>query len=254
LLLLRISMEASAVARLQPAASRPAQVETPAHALRTHAPDGLRLCLPRVLLCDLDGTLIDTMPILADLATDVLHEDYGMPRGLARDMYLSTSGLPFIRQLDTICPGDARNAAASARFEASKPARCNRARMTADTRRTLAELQRRGTRIVVSSNNGVENVAAFVATSGFDFDLVLGYDGRGLAKGRPHIERAASAFGVSRADMVFVGDSLHDGEIAEREALRFVGVAGTFSRERFQLRFPGRPIVDRLGDIAGLFT
>jgi phosphoglycolate phosphatase-like HAD superfamily hydrolase len=246
LLPLCISMEATSVARLNLVQARPAQAPAPAHADR--------LPLPRVLLCDLDGTLIDTMPILADLATDVLHDVYGMSRGLARDMYLATSGLPFIRQLDSICPGDARNAAAAERFESSKPARCNQARMTADTRRTLAHLQSRGTRIVVSSNNGVDNVATFVASSGFNFDLVLGYDGKGLAKGRPHIDRAARAFGVGRADMVFVGDSLHDGEIAEREALRFVGVAGTFSRERFQLRFPGRPIVDRLGELGTLFA
>ena len=239
-------MEAS-LARSTVALPRlPAAAPAPAHVTRWE--------LPRVLLCDLDGTLIDTMPILADLATDVLHEMYGMPRGLARDMYLGTSGLPFIRQLDTICPGDPRNAAASARFEASKPARCNSARMTADTRRTLAELQRRGTRIVVSSNNGSENVAAFVSTSNFAFDLVLGYDGKGLAKGRPHIERATRAFGITRNEMVFVGDSLHDGEIAEREGLRFVGVAGTFSRERFALRFPGHPVVDRLGEVSGLFA
>ena len=50
--------------------------------------------------------------------------------------------------------------------------------------------------------------------------------------------------------MVLVGDSLHDGEIAEREGVRFVGVAGTFSRERFALRFPGLPVVDRLAEIA----
>lgn len=213
-----------------------------------------RLPLPAVLLCDLDGTLIDTMPILADLATDVLADVYGMARGLARDMYLATSGLPFIRQLDTICPGDARNAAAAARFEAAKPARCNSARMAPDTRRALADLQRRGARVVVSSNNGTDNVAAFARTADFRFDLLLGYDGNGLAKGRPHIERAARAFGVTRADMVFVGDSLHDGEIAEREGLRFVGVAGTFSRERFSLRFPGQLVVDRLGDLAALFA
>lgn len=208
--------------------------------------------LPRVLLCDLDGTLIDTMPILADLATDVLAEVYGMRRDLGRDMYLATSGLPFIRQLDFICPGDARNAHASELFEGRKPARCSSARMTADTRRALGELQRRGVEVAVSSNNGVENVAAFVEASDFPFDLVLGYDGKGLAKGRPHIDRAAQAFGVTREQMLFVGDSLHDGEIATREGLPFVGVTGTFSRERFALRFPGTPVVDRLADIVGL--
>jgi phosphoglycolate phosphatase-like HAD superfamily hydrolase len=246
-------MEASALARSTVALSRlPANAKVSTPSIVTDR-DG-RWQLPQILLCDLDGTLIDTMPILADLATDVLHDVYGMSRGLARDMYLGTSGLPFIRQLDTICPGDPRNPAASARFESSKPARCNSARMAADTRRALADLQRRGTRIVVSSNNGSENVASFVNASDFRFDLVLGYDGQGLHKGRPHIERAARAFGATRADMVFVGDSLHDGEIAEREVLRFVGVAGTFSRERFALRFPGQPDIDRLGELAGLFA
>lgn len=207
---------------------------------------------PRVLLCDLDGTLIDTMPILADLATDVLEEMYGMDRQLGRDMYLATSGLPFIRQLDAICPGDARNQEASDRFESRKPARCRAARMTTDTRQALLALRARGTAIAVSSNNGVDNVNDFVSASNFPFDLVLGYDGQGLAKGKPHIERAAATFGIDRHDMLFVGDSLHDGEIAEREGLRFVGVAGTFSRERFALRFPHLPVVDRLADIAGL--
>jgi phosphoglycolate phosphatase len=207
---------------------------------------------PRVLLCDLDGTLIDTMPILADLATDVLEEMYGMPRKLGRDMYLATSGLPFIRQLDVICPGDPRNQEASDRFESRKPARCASARMAPDTQRALGDLRRRGTAIAVSSNNGVANVDTFVRASDFSFDLVLGYDGQGLAKGKPHVDRAAAVFGVTRADMLFVGDSLHDGEIAEREGLRFVGVAGTFSRERFALRFPGTPVVDRLSELTGL--
>jgi phosphoglycolate phosphatase-like HAD superfamily hydrolase len=209
---------------------------------------------PKVLLCDLDGTLIDTMPILADLATDVLEEMYGMPRKLGRDMYLQTSGLPFIRQLDIICPGDARNAVASERFESRKPARCASARMPADTRQLLSYLRSHGTAVAVSSNNGVENVDTFVKASAFPFDLVLGYDGQGLAKGKPHIERAARVFGVGKADMLFVGDSLHDGEIAEREGLRFVGVAGTFSRERFALRFPGLPVVERLSELAGLLA
>jgi phosphoglycolate phosphatase-like HAD superfamily hydrolase len=210
------------------------------------------LPLPDVLLCDLDGTLIDTMPILADLATDVLAEIYGMPRALGRELYLTSCGLPFIRQLDFICPGDARNQRASDVFEGRKPARCRQARMPEATRRTLESLRRQDVRIVVSSNNGTENVEAFAADSGFPFDLVLGF-GDGMAKGRPHVERASRAFGASRRQMLFVGDSLHDGDIAEAEGLPFVGVAGTFSRERFLLKFPGRPVVQRFADLADLF-
>jgi phosphoglycolate phosphatase-like HAD superfamily hydrolase len=207
---------------------------------------------PQVLLCDLDGTLIDTMPILADLAATVLTETFQMPRSLARELYLATCGLPFCQQLEAIQPGDPRNAAASDRFEAAKPALCRSTHMPADTRRALSTLQARGVRIAVSSNNGTDNVEWFASHSGFPFDLVLGFGG-GLAKGGPHITRAEGAFSLPRRDMAFVGDSLHDGEIAAAEGIPFVGVAGTFSRERFALRFPGLPVVHRFADLVDLF-
>jgi phosphoglycolate phosphatase-like HAD superfamily hydrolase len=210
------------------------------------------LALPKVLLCDLDGTLIDTMPVLADLATEVMVGMYGIPKTLARELYLATCGLPFIEQLEDIFPGDARNKVASDLFESGKPARCNSARMSVDTRAALVELRRRGVRIAVSSNNGRENVEAFAATADFSFDLVMGY-GNGLSKGRPHVQMVERAFGVGRGEMLFIGDSLHDGEIAHLEGLPFVGVAGTFSKESFLLRFPGQPIVYRFAELLDLF-
>jgi phosphoglycolate phosphatase-like HAD superfamily hydrolase len=210
------------------------------------------LALPKVLLCDLDGTLIDTMPVLADLATEVIVGMYGIPKVLGRELYLATCGLPFIAQLEDIFPSDSRNPAASDLFEASKPARCGSARMPADTRAALVELQGRGVRLAVSSNNGRVNVETFANNSGFPFDLVMGY-GDGLAKGRPHVQMVERAFGVGRGEMLFIGDSLHDGEIAVVEGLPFVGVAGTFSKESFQLRFPGKPVVQRFAELLDLF-
>jgi phosphoglycolate phosphatase-like HAD superfamily hydrolase len=210
------------------------------------------LPLPRVMLCDLDGTLIDSMPTLADLATEVMERLYGTPRLLARELYLATCGLPFIKQLEEIYPGDRRNPVASDLFESRKPARCNAIRMPAETRRALERMRARGVRIAVSSNNGIENVDAFVRQADFTFDLALGF-GSGLAKGRPHLDRTSQVFGVGRQEMLFVGDSLHDGEIAEREGVPFVGVAGTFSVERFSLRFPHLPVVKRFAALPDLF-
>jgi phosphoglycolate phosphatase-like HAD superfamily hydrolase len=60
-------------------------------------------------------------------------------------------------------------------------------------------------------------------------------------------------FGVGHAEMLFVGDSLHDGEIATVEGIPFVGVAGTFSKESFTLRFPGLPVVHRFAELLRLF-
>ena len=54
--------------------------------------------------------------------------------------------------------------------------------------------------------------------------------------------------------MLFVGDSLHDGEIAEREGIPFVGIATTFSPDRFQLRFPSVPVIRRFSALPALFT
>ena len=215
-------------------------------------PAQVQLALPKVLLCDLDGTLIDSMPTLADLATEVIEERYGTPRILARELYLATCGLPFVKQLEEIFPDDPRNADASAEFEGRKPARCNAIRMTAETRRALERMREMGVRIAVSSNNGIENVAAFARGADFKFDLVLGY-GDGLAKGRTHLDAISREFGVSRQEMLFVGDSLHDGEIAERESVPFVGVAGTFSADRFTLRFPHLPVIKRFAALPDLF-
>ncbi len=210
------------------------------------------LALPKVLLCDLDGTLVDTMPVLADLATEVMVGLYGIPKPLARELYLATCGLPFIAQLEDIFPGDVRNREASDLFEDSKPARCGSARMPADTLAALADLKRRGVRIAVSSNNGRKNVEAFASGADFSFDLVMGY-GNGLSKGRPHVQMVERAFGVGRGEMMFIGDSLHDGEIAIVEGLAFVGVAGTFSKESFLLRFPGVAVVHRFAELLDLF-
>jgi phosphoglycolate phosphatase-like HAD superfamily hydrolase len=211
-----------------------------------------RLAVPKVLLCDLDGTLIDTMPILADLASEVMVGTYGIPRPLARELYLATCGLPFIGQLEEMFPGDSRNKAASELFESGKPARCDSARMTADTHAALVALRQMGVRIAVSSNNGRTNVERFAGNADFPFDLVMGY-GNGLAKGRPHIQMVERVFGVGRGEMLFIGDSLHDGEIAAAEGMPFVGVAGTFSKESFTLRFPGLPVVHRFVELLRLF-
>src|SRR5580765_5222397 len=194
----------------------PVSVASPFSPAVAHVPEAAPLPLPRVLLCDLDGTLIDSMPTLADLATEVMESTYGTPRILARELYLATCGLPFVKQLEDIYPGDARNAGASDLFEGRKPARCDQIRMPAETRRALERMRAMGVRIAVSSNNGVTNVETFARNAAFPFDLTLGFGG-GLAKGRPHIDATSRKFGVDRQEMLFVGDSLHDGEIAERE-------------------------------------
>jgi phosphoglycolate phosphatase len=204
---------------------------------------------PRAVVFDLDGTLVDTMPILADLASTVMAETYGTPRDRARELYLSTCGIPFLQQLGSIYPDDPRNAEAAATFEAQKPAACGGALMPMDTVAALDRLRRRGMVLAISSNNGTENVERFLDANRYRFDLALGF-GDGMFKGEPHFNRICEAFDLGRPELVFVGDSLHDADIAAREKVPFVGVTGTFSRERFVLlHHPAQRVISRLSEL-----
>jgi phosphoglycolate phosphatase len=207
--------------------------------------------LPAVVMFDLDGTLVDTMGALADLAAEVMASAYGAERRHARRLYLETSGLPFVEQLEVLFPGDPRNRGAAGAFEQRKGAICELARLDEPTVEVLAELRRRGLRLVVSSNSAQPYVDRFARGSAFTFDLLLGFGG-GLAKGAPHVARVCAAFGAKPAEILFVGDSLKDGELAAKCGLRFVGRTGTFARAEFAAAHPRSPVIDRLEELMGL--
>jgi phosphoglycolate phosphatase len=208
---------------------------------------------PRAVMFDLDGTLVDTMGPFADLAAAVMAQRHGLDPVAARRRYLETSGIPFHQQLEVICPGDPRNAAASAEFEERKRAVCDATMMDADTVAGLEALRACGYRLVVSSNTGQPFVDDFARRERFRFDLALGFDARrGLAKGRPHVELACRELRVSTGELVFCGDSLKDAELAEACGVAFVGRLGTFTRDDFRARDPDAIAVRDILELADL--
>jgi phosphoglycolate phosphatase-like HAD superfamily hydrolase len=191
----------------------------------------------RAVMFDLDGTLVDTMGAFADLAAEVMSTRHGYDRVVARARYLETSGIPFHQQLEVILPGDARNAAASAEFEERKRAVCDATMMDADTLKGLAGLRELGFKLVVSSNTGQEFVDDFARREPFQFDLALGFDApKQLAKGQPHVDHTCKQFGLTTSELLFCGDSLKDGELADACGVAFVGRLGTFTLADFQRR------------------
>lgn len=214
-----------------------------------------RAVRPRVVLFDLDGTLVDTMGGFADIAAEVMAARHGVEWGWARGKYLETSGLPFCKQLEVVFPGHAENGAASDEFEARKLAVCEATSMDAHTIQGLEALRALGLKLVVSSNTGQSVVDAFVAREGFAFDLALGFDpAQGLGKGRPHVERALAVFGVAREELLFVGDSLKDGDLADECGVPFIGRLGTFREADFRQRDAAAVCVPHVAELAALLT
>ncbi len=206
---------------------------------------------PTVVMFDLDGTLIDTMGGFADIAAECIEANFEMPSSEARRRYLQTSGIPFRHQLEVIFPGDARNDETSDTFEHRKRSICEAAKLPPETVAALEALRQRGLRLVLSSNSAQHYVDEFAGRAAFSFDLALGH-GDGLGKGEPHVKHVCETWGIERAAILFVGDSLKDGELAGDTGLPFVGRTGTFTREQFAVAHPGAPVIDAIGELLAL--
>ncbi|MBA3538607.1 MAG: HAD family hydrolase [Deltaproteobacteria bacterium] len=217
------------------------------------APSHVSYVTPKAVLFDLDGTLIDTMQVFADVAADVMVRHHGAERVRARSAYLATSGIPFFQQLEVIAPGDSRNAAAAAEFERRKIEATGEVDCTDRTLQALAQLRDRGVGVGVCSNNFQDQVDQFVSRCREPLDLALGF-GNGLAKGPTHFERACRMFDCGRDDLVFVGDSMADAELAHASGIRFVGKLGTFDANAFWDIAPEAPVVEEISELLMLFV
>ncbi len=204
---------------------------------------------PQAVIFDFDGTLVDTMGGFADIAAGVIQRRFNLPWDSAREAYLRTSGLPFRQQLDLIVPGQPDCDAASAEFEEAKLAGFFAESFSDDVRTAINGLSSRGILTIVSSNNFQHLVDAFVARDpGIRFDLVLGARDN-FYKGQDHFEHIERTCGIDRRQMLFVGDSLKDGERALGCGVPFVGRLGTFTREDFEHQFSGVRTIETISQL-----
>ena len=186
----------------------------------------------KMIVCDLDGTLVDSMGDFGVVAQGVLGEFFGMAPVEALAAYQRTSGLPFRFQVESLFPKDGRNEMAAASFEARKKAGYAAKPFFPDVLQMVPELVKRGYLFCVSSNNDQTNVIEKMATLSAYFSEILGFR-PGFLKGKSHFDYVIQKYGYSPTDMLFIGDSLHDAKMAYENGVPFVARQGTFSREAF---------------------
>jgi phosphoglycolate phosphatase-like HAD superfamily hydrolase len=189
--------------------------------------------MSRIIIFDFDGTIVDSMPCLADIASGLINRYYGLSSKLSRDLYMLTSGLPFVEQMEYMFPGKKENREIVEEFERKKEDEVMNEPLFPETKEVLAALAGRGNKVVISSSNFQHIMEGYIKECGLTPGLVLGYR-EGFSKGRDHFNYIKKHFQADTEDLVFVGDSLRDFEKAKDNGVRFIGRVGTFTADDFK--------------------
>lgn len=206
---------------------------------------------PEVVIFDFDGTVADTMPFLVDLATRLVSSRYGIPAADARRAYIETTGLPFVRQIEIIFPGNPLNGSVVRDFEDEKLRHLDTFAFFPDALEVLARLRKRGIKVCLSSGNYEDLIRQVLDARGLAVDLVMGFR-PGFEKGPQHFRFAAETFGVPLERVLFVGDSIRDGLAAAQAGIDFVARTGLVSAEEVRRRLPEAAVIDKLSEILPL--
>ncbi|MGI9535311.1 MAG: HAD family hydrolase [Thermodesulfobacteriota bacterium] len=187
-----------------------------------------------LVVFDMDGTLVDTMDNYANYAANLIESYYSVDFFQARILYMDTSGLPFIHQLEQIFPKNPLNPYVSYLFESWKKGTLkynHHLRFGADN--AIRELINKNLVVCISSNNLQENVNRIVDRWELNINAALGYKYNDFQKGTMHFEWLEKKFGFTRTQMIFIGDSPNDYKLACAAGVHFAAITWTFSHEIF---------------------
>ncbi len=202
----------------------------------------------RIVILDFDGTVLNSMGFLTETASRLLVDNYGMSEEEARAAYIRTTGNPFSVQMEMLFPGDPRNRRVVAQFEKAKRQNLFFFEFFPEVPQTIYIMRINGFKVCISSGNYEHLICKLLSMRGLEVDLVMGYR-KGFKKGGDHFEFARRFFDSDFRSMVFVGDSQHDGEVAQAFGIRFIARAGLHSRHELQRSLPGIPVVESLTEL-----
>lgn len=167
-----------------------------------------------LVLFDLDGTLLDDLGLIGDVASKVLSEAFGTPPEEARIHYLATTGMPFEAQLAQLypnAPAELRARTARTFHQRKVTEAYARAEPFPEVPRLLRRLSQDRWTLAVSTGAETEMADLLLEREGirYWFEAVLG---SGWGTKREHLVEYCRRYPA--ASVFLVGDSRFDMEAA----------------------------------------
>jgi len=209
----------------------------------------MNIAKKKLITFDFDGTLVDSMETFADIAATVMKQIYGTEFQTARQQYNQTSGLPFFQQLEQIHPDHEDNKTASNLFETRKVVGYFDQKPYADVPKTLEDLKKKSILTAVCSNNFQELVDRYIDKNNLKLDYTLGFRDEFFCKGEGHFSYLMNKTGLTKNEILFVGDSLKDAERAFDFGIDFVGKTGLFTKNDFTNHDSRTQVIDHLSEL-----
>lgn len=176
-----------------------------------------------LVIFDCDGTIIDSMKILTDLATDTIALSYKVKADEAKRMYKSTVGIPFRDQLETLFPHDTRNSGIAEQYENGHRAVAPTFSLAPRLRILFKEIHARGyLRALVTSTDWIILRDWLPQVNRLGFHFMSGYL-TGNDK-LVQIDKAIKKLEADPSKTLYVGDSQFDQECAILSGIAFVKV------------------------------
>ncbi|MFW5454539.1 phosphoglycolate phosphatase [Thioalkalivibrio sulfidiphilus] len=216
---------------------------------------------PRMVLIDLDGTLVDSVPDLA-FCVDAMMRELGLPeRGEAAVRQWVGNGVERLvqRALINAVDGDPE----PSEFQRALPVfmrlykdnTSGRSCLYPGVREGLDYLKRTGLRLACVTNKAEQFTLPLLRDMGIldDFELVVSGDTLPVKKPDPApLLHAASKLGVTPGESLMVGDSRSDVKAARAAGFPIVCVSYGYNHGEDIRNYSPDAVIDRLDQIQGL--
>lgn len=194
----------------------------------------------KFFISDVDGTLLDRMPVHARTFTELV-ASFGIEPEVAKKYYYesplgSLSG-EFAEILSKHNVAFATSDLKRLSREFFQKVEKEDVELFPGVSETIATLKRRGLKLCATSGSRTAPLETLFAKKGLPFDIVLGSDGE-FPKEDAHITFFARFFAVAREEFcrsaLYVGDGRGDMETAKQNGIFAVGITNTISAELLQ--------------------